>query len=88
MLRVMAGLAHGPDLRDYLPTDYQNLLWTPEPQSIEGYEELEFQAVARYGSQVKALGGIRLLERGMGGLHRHWGGAEPYWRASWPPGSR
>lgn len=79
MLRVIALLARGPRLEEYVP-DMAELEWTCEPAPmIVAEEERKLAAVAEYGSQVKTLGGIERVRRFLRRGHRVLGG-EPVWK--------
>jgi len=86
LLRVVALSARGPGLDDYLP-EVARLDWTCAPAALDGGDEArKLAAVAEYGSQVHAFGGVDRVRAFMRRGHRALGG-EPVW-ACRPRGAR
>lgn len=78
LLRVVALSARGPNVEDYVP-EAAKLEWTCHPAAISDEEEgKKLAAIAEYGSQVKAFGGIASVRAFMRRGHRALGG-EPIW---------
>jgi LmbE family N-acetylglucosaminyl deacetylase len=78
---VMAAQARGKAVEEYLPERCQGLRWTLEPEGIGGFEDKKLEAMSRYESQIRELGGMGMFEAVMLGYHQFFGGAEPYWVA-------
>jgi hypothetical protein len=79
VLRLTPLIAAGPPISHYLP-ELAGGDWRCEPQPLTpGQEELKLRAVARYRSQLAALGGRRRLEAILRRAHRVRGG-ELIWR--------
>jgi LmbE family N-acetylglucosaminyl deacetylase len=84
LLRMVAFVAAGPRLEDYLP-EADRLQWTctPRPTSPAD-EDRKLEAIGQYGSQVRAFGGMNRVRAFVRRAHRALGG-EPIW--SCRPGS-
>ncbi len=82
---LTALIPRGPQLDDYLPT-IRTMSWTSEPLAVEGFEEIKFEAIAEYRSQLPMLGGLSQIEKLYRRAHRVRGG-ELFWRASAAPSS-
>jgi LmbE family N-acetylglucosaminyl deacetylase len=78
---VMALQARGRPVLEYLPEPYGGLQWSVRTESIQGFEEKKLEALSKYESQVRILGGLSPWAKVLRRYHRFWGGAEPYWRA-------
>jgi LmbE family N-acetylglucosaminyl deacetylase len=79
VLRLTPLIAAGPPITHYLP-ELAGLDWRCEPQPLSSpQEELKLRAVARYRSQLAALGGRDRLEAILRRAHRVRGG-ELIWR--------
>ncbi len=78
LLSMVAFAAKGPKLEDYLP-EADRLDWrcTPEVVSVAD-EERKLAAIAEYGSQVRAFGGMERVRAIVKRAHRVLGG-EPIW---------
>lgn len=78
LLALVAAAAKGPRIEDYLP-EAERLDWrcTPEVVSVAD-EERKLAAVAEYGSQVRAFGGMDRVRAVVRRGHRMLGG-EPIW---------
>ena len=78
LLRLVAFNARGPQIEDYVP-EATKLAWTctPMPLTAED-EERKLVAVAEYGSQITAFGGLHRVRPFMKRAHRMLGG-EPIW---------
>lgn len=78
LLTMVALAAKGPKLDDYLP-EADRLDWrcTPEVVSVAD-EERKLAAIAEYGSQVRAFGGMDRVRAIVKRAHRVLGG-EPIW---------
>jgi LmbE family N-acetylglucosaminyl deacetylase len=78
LLAMVALAAKGPKLEDYLP-EADRLDWrcTPEVVSVAD-EERKLAAIAEYGSQVRAFGGMDRVRAIVKRAHRVLGG-EPIW---------
>jgi hypothetical protein len=48
---------------------------------IERFEDKKLEAMSKYKTQIRALGGMGMFERVIRRYHHLFGGAEPYWRA-------
>jgi LmbE family N-acetylglucosaminyl deacetylase len=84
LLRMVAFVAAGPKLEDYLP-EADRLDWTCAPRAVStADEERKLEAIAQYGSQVRAFGGMDRVRAFVRRAHRALGG-EPLW--SCRPGS-
>ncbi|HUQ01701.1 MAG TPA: PIG-L family deacetylase [Kofleriaceae bacterium] len=79
LLRYVAHAAHGPGLDTYAPA-LRDLDWRCEPAPVERFEDAKLAAIAEYGSQVAAFGGMARLSAFMRRGHALTGG-EPIWRA-------
>jgi LmbE family N-acetylglucosaminyl deacetylase len=78
LLRVVAFVAKGPKLEDYLP-EADRLDWTCVPNPVAGAdEERKLAAIAEYASQVRAFGGIDRVRAFVQRGHKVLGG-EPVW---------
>jgi hypothetical protein len=78
LLRVVALVARGPKIEDYLP-EVDRLDWTCEPRAVSAAdEERKLEAIAQYGSQVRAFGGIERVRAFVRRGHEMLGG-EPIW---------
>ncbi|MHB1254047.1 MAG: PIG-L deacetylase family protein [Candidatus Humimicrobiaceae bacterium] len=75
--------ARGLNLLDYLPEEYKKLEWSLSAESIETFINKKIEAVSKYTTQVKQMGGIKLLSRFINRLYLFWGNAEPYWTANY-----
>jgi LmbE family N-acetylglucosaminyl deacetylase len=76
---IMGALARGRVVEDYLPEQGQDLQWAVEPERIEGFEGKKLEAMSKYETQVRELGGMGMFERLSRHYHQYWGEAEPYW---------
>jgi LmbE family N-acetylglucosaminyl deacetylase len=79
LLRIVDASAKGPGIDDYLPAAAA-MPWRCAPEPLDAEEEQrKLAAIAEYGSQVKAFGGIHhvrpFVMRGHAAL-----GGEPIWR--------
>jgi hypothetical protein len=80
-LRVVAMSARGPEIEDYLP-EIAAMPWSCTPRPLaEADETRKLAAIAEYGSQVRAFGGIARVRAFVRRAHRVLGG-EPIWSAS------
>ena len=78
LLQLVAISARGPGIDDYLP-EAARLDWTCQPAHVAAPdEERKLAAVAEYGSQVKAFGGLDRVRAFMRRGHKALGG-EPLW---------
>lgn len=74
LLRLVAFVARGPKIEDYLP-EAARLDWTPAPHEVAGVdEERKLAAIAEYGSQVRAFGGMSRVRAFVRRAHRVMGG--------------
>jgi hypothetical protein len=84
LLRLVALAARGPRIEDYLP-EAARLEWTCASHAVAaGDEQRKLTAIAEYGSQVRAFGGIERVRAFVRRGHAMLGG-EPIW--SCRPGS-
>jgi LmbE family N-acetylglucosaminyl deacetylase len=80
MLRVMAFARRGPAVERYVPDAVRDASWTVERDAFEPrHAQAKLDAIARYPSQVEALGGLRNWAKALARYHRFWGDAEPRW---------
>lgn len=78
LLRLVSMSARGPRIEDYLPEAAQ-LAWTCAPSALAEVDETrKLAAVAEYGLQVTAFGGLERVRAFMRRAHRMLGG-EPIW---------
>lgn len=77
---VMASQARGMAVEKYLPERCQGLQWTMKGEQIERFEDKKLEAMSKYETQIRALGGMGMFERVIRHYHHLFGGAEPYWR--------
>jgi LmbE family N-acetylglucosaminyl deacetylase len=78
LLRLVALVASGPKLEDYLP-EADRLDWTCTPREVGTLDETnKLAAIAEYGSQVRAFGGIERVSAFVRRGHKMLGG-EPIW---------
>jgi LmbE family N-acetylglucosaminyl deacetylase len=78
LLRFVALVAKGPKIEDYLP-EVARLEWTCAPHAVASAdEERKLSAIAEYGSQVRAFGGIDRVRVFIKRAHQMLGG-EPIW---------
>ena len=78
MLQTIAAAQRGPDALSYLDPVLRAATWSFERTEID--VERKLAAVARYGSQTRAFGGLAGIARATRALVAWWGG-EPLWRA-------
>lgn len=79
---IISSNIHGLNLFDYLPVEYRNLKWSVKTESIKGFMERKIEAAAKYETQLKQLGGIRLFSKLLRHHYKFWGDSEPYWVAN------
>jgi LmbE family N-acetylglucosaminyl deacetylase len=78
LLRLVAFVAKGPKLEDYLP-EAARLDWTCMPRAVAAADEdKKLAAIAEYTSQVRAFGGIDRVRKFVHRGHTMLGG-EPIW---------
>jgi LmbE family N-acetylglucosaminyl deacetylase len=78
LLRLVAFVAKGPKLEDYLP-EAARLDWTCTPRSVAAADEdRKLAAIAEYVSQVRAFGGMDRVRAFVRRGHKMLGG-EPIW---------
>lgn len=78
LLRMVSLVAKGPKLEDYLP-EADRLEWTCAPRAVATTdEERKLEAIAQYGSQVRAFGGMPRVRAFVHRAHLVLGG-EPIW---------
>lgn len=78
LLRLVAVVAKGPKIEDYLP-EAARLEWTCTPHAVASVdEERKLEAIAQYGSQVRAFGGMDRVRAFIHRAHQVLGG-EPIW---------
>ena len=78
LLRMVALVAKGPKLEDYLP-EADRLDWTCAPRAVSPEDEQrKLDAIAQYGSQVRAFGGMERVRAFIHRAHETLGG-EPIW---------
>ena len=78
LLRLVALVARGPKIEEYLP-EADRLEWTCTPHEVSaGDETRKLAAIAEYGSQVRAFGGIERVRAFVHRGHQMLGG-EPIW---------
>jgi LmbE family N-acetylglucosaminyl deacetylase len=78
LLRMVALVAKGPKLEDYLP-EADRLEWTCTPRAVSPEDEQrKLDAIAQYGSQVRAFGGMERVRAFIHRAHEMLGG-EPIW---------
>ncbi len=78
LLRMVSLVAKGPKLEDYLP-EADRLEWTCTPRTVGRLDEdRKIEAIAQYGSQVRAFGGIDRVRVFIQRAHKMLGG-EPIW---------
>jgi LmbE family N-acetylglucosaminyl deacetylase len=74
LLRLVAFAAKGPRLEDYLP-EAERLEWTCVPQEVAKLDEdRKIAAIAEYGSQVRAFGGMERVNAFVRRAHKMMGG--------------
>jgi LmbE family N-acetylglucosaminyl deacetylase len=84
LLRLVAFVAKGPKLEQYLP-EAERLDWTCTPRAVAtADEDRKLAAIGEYGSQVRAFGGMERVTAFVRRGHKMLGG-EPIW--SCRPGS-
>jgi len=84
LLRMVSMVAAGPKIEDYLP-EAERLEWTWSARTVAAEdEERKLEAIAQYGSQVRAFGGMERVRAFIHRAHAMLGG-EPIW--SCKPGS-
>jgi LmbE family N-acetylglucosaminyl deacetylase len=79
LLGLVAASMRGPNIDAYLPAAAA-LTWSCEAVAVDGFEDAKLAAIAEYGSQVTAFGGMARLAPFLRRAHRLLGG-EPIWRA-------
>lgn len=79
---IISSHTSGLSLNDYLPNEYSNLEWSIKTESIEGFIDKKIEAAAKYETQLKQFGGIKLFSKLLRHYHKFWGDAEPYWVAN------
>jgi LmbE family N-acetylglucosaminyl deacetylase len=79
LLRVVAHAARGPGLEAYVPA-LRARDWSCAPEPVDRFEDTKLAAIAEYGSQVAAFGGMARLAAFVRRGHAVTGG-EPIWRA-------
>ena len=78
LLRLVAFVAKGPKLEEYLP-EAERLEWTCTPRAVAAADEHnKLAAIAEYASQVRAFGGIERVSAFVRRGHKMLGG-EPIW---------
>jgi hypothetical protein len=78
LLRLVAFVAKGPKLEEYLP-EAGRLDWTCAPGAVAvSDEDRKLAAIAEYGSQVRAFGGMDRVRAFVRRGHKMLGG-EPIW---------
>jgi LmbE family N-acetylglucosaminyl deacetylase len=77
LLGTIAASRRGPPIEDYLADHWRTGAWTCTPSPIAAYEQSKLAAIACYGSQTRAFGGIDGLSRALRAYHAWWGRAEP-----------
>jgi LmbE family N-acetylglucosaminyl deacetylase len=78
LLRLVALVARGPKLEQYLP-EAERLDWTCTPHEVAAaHEERKLAAIAEYVSQVRAFGGMDRVRAFVRRGHKMLGG-EPIW---------
>ena len=78
LLRLVAFVAKGPKIEDYLP-EADRLEWTCDPREVSSSdEERKLSAIEQYGSQVRAFGGMDRVRAFVHRGHQMLGG-EPIW---------
>lgn len=78
LLRMVALVAKGPKIEDYLP-EADRLEWTCRPRVVSAHdEERKLEAIAQYGSQVRAFGGMDRVRAFVHRAHQMLDG-EPIW---------
>jgi LmbE family N-acetylglucosaminyl deacetylase len=78
LLRLVAFVAKGPKLEDYLP-EADRLDWRCTPHEVAAVdEERKLEAISQYSSQVRAFGGMKRVRAFMQRGHKMLGG-EPIW---------
>jgi hypothetical protein len=81
LLRVIAAMAKGPGLDDYVP-EAAAMTWTCTPAAVSDADEArKLAACVEYGTQMKAFGGAGRVRAFMHRGHRALGG-EPIWSLS------
>lgn len=74
LLRLVSLVAKGPRIEDYLP-EANRLDWSCTPHACSGAdEERKLSAIAQYGSQVRAFGGIERVRAFLHRAHKVLGG--------------
>jgi hypothetical protein len=78
LLRLVALAAGGPKIEDYLP-EADRLEWHCVPEPVASHDEdKKLAAIAQYGSQVRAFGGMERVRAFVRRAHATLGG-EPIW---------
>lgn len=81
ILRTIDAARRGPPIETLLAPQLRDARWIATPSSIVGFEQRKLEAIACYGSQTRAFGGLAGIARATRTFHAFWGGAEPIWRA-------
>lgn len=76
----IARSARGPGIDFYLPA-VNSLRWSVSSEPVGAFESVKLDAVAEYGSQIDAFGGMKRLAPWIARAHTALNG-EPIWRAT------
>lgn len=79
MMNAIDVARRGPPLEALWPPLAEDVAWTVEPTAID--EDKHLAAIACYGSQTVAFGGMPGIAAAIRAYHGFWGG-EPVWRLS------
>ncbi len=83
ILRSIALARRGPEVDTFLAPELRAAAWAVTRSRVAGWPEAtKLEAIARYGSQAIAFGGMAGIARAIRRYHELWGGAEPLWRAT------
>ena len=86
VMRTIAAAGRGPEVLRYLAPELRGATWSVECSPSDAAKQLA--AIACYGSQTHAFGGLAGIAHAIAAYHAWWGDAEPLWRAEQPSGSR
>lgn len=82
ILRAISAARRGPPVETFLVPELRTATWTATPTPLGEHEARKLAAIACYGSQTLAFGGMAGIARATRAFHRWWGGGEPLWRAT------
>ncbi len=81
ILKAIGAARRGPAVETFLVPALAGARWVVSQVDIRNQLERKLEAIACYGSQTRAFGGLGGITRALRAYHAWWGGAEPMWRA-------